>query len=169
MTVSLDLDGIKAVVSDTAGLRATAADEVEEIGIARAAAAVSSADLKVLVLPLPPFGYPWTDARALLEEDLVLPLVDQHTVVLFNQADLLPPAFGPGVDGLDGESDDEERGRRLAQAVVERWLPKGTRWWVASVETGFGMDAFLEAGLHAAVKQTSVLLLPLSPPPTGAT
>lgn len=150
VSVSLDLDGVKAVLSDTAGLRSTA-DAVEQIGISRAAASVEGADLKVLVLPLPPFAYPWTDVRALLEEDLVLPHIDSDTVVLFNQLDLLPPSFGEGAD-----MEDAERARRLAEGIVREWIPSGPRWWVGSVETGEGMDAFLEEGLNASIKRKYV-------------
>ena len=154
VSVALDLDGIKAVLSDTAGLRSTT-DAVEQIGISRAAASVGEADLKVLVLPLPPFAYPWTDVRALLEEELVLPHVDGETIVLFNQVDLLPPSFA-AASGDATPPDDAERARRLAEGVVREWMPAGPRWWVGSVETGEGMDAFLEHGLNAAVKRKYV-------------
>jgi hypothetical protein len=154
VSVALDLDGIKAVLSDTAGLRSTT-DAVEQIGISRAAASVGEADLKVLVLPLPPFAYPWTDVRALLEEELVLPHVDGETIVLFNQVDLLPPSFG-AASGDATPPNDAERARRLAEGVVREWMPAGPRWWVGSVETGEGMDAFLEHGLNAAVKRKYV-------------
>ncbi len=48
--MSLDLSGLPVVVSDTAGLRLNADDDVEKEGMRRAARAWCDADVRVLVL-----------------------------------------------------------------------------------------------------------------------
>lgn len=50
LQVSMDLSGLAVSVTDTAGLRLNANDEVEQEGISRAAAAWTLADVRVLVL-----------------------------------------------------------------------------------------------------------------------
>ena len=50
LQVNMDLSGLAVSVTDTAGLRLNASDEVEQEGISRAAAAWTLADIRVLVL-----------------------------------------------------------------------------------------------------------------------
>ncbi|MGL4405552.1 MAG: tRNA modification GTPase, partial [Notoacmeibacter sp.] len=53
LEVSLDISGVKVVVSDTAGIRATS-DYVEQLGIDRALAAIEKADLVLALSQLKP-------------------------------------------------------------------------------------------------------------------
>lgn len=149
LSTSLDLAGVKVVLSDTAGLRSSSSDEVESIGISRATRMVESADLKVLVVPVQEVCYPWTDVGALLDPELVRKHVDERTLVFFNQMDLMPPSAG-------GEGTVRERAERVAREVVGKWLGGNGRWCVGSLEDGEGLEVFLE-GLEKAVKETYVL------------
>jgi len=77
--VHLDLGGYPVVLADTAGLRDTAADEVEEEGIRRARDRALRADVKIAVF----------DATVLPALDpSTLALIDDDTVVVLNKRDL---------------------------------------------------------------------------------
>ena len=81
---TIDLDGIRLGLVDTAGIRASD-DEVEQEGVARARGAASVADLVVLVLDL---------SRPLEESDLALlhETAASRRVLVINKIDL-PPAW----------------------------------------------------------------------------
>ncbi|MGE0254751.1 MAG: tRNA uridine-5-carboxymethylaminomethyl(34) synthesis GTPase MnmE [Alphaproteobacteria bacterium] len=79
--VTLDLGGVKAIVADTAGLRA-AVDPVEVEGVRRARAAAATADLRLAVFD----GGRWPVLDAATVE-----LVDETTVPVINKADLGVP------------------------------------------------------------------------------
>lgn len=149
LSTSLDLAGVKVVLSDTAGLRSSSSDEVESIGISRATSMVESADLKVLVVPVQEVCYPWTDVGGLLDPELVRKHVDERTLLFFNQMDLMPPSAG-------GEGTVRERAERVARGVVGKWFGGKGRWCVGSLEEGEGLEEFLE-GLEKAVRETYVL------------
>ena len=81
MTEVVDIDGVAVTLVDTAGLRATAADAVEEEGIARAHAARRVADLTIVVLDRSqPLGH---DDREVLAVTAETP-----RIVVANKSDL---------------------------------------------------------------------------------
>ncbi len=80
-----NLAGVPVVLIDTAGMRASA-DPVEQIGVARAAAALASADLALLTL----------DAQQPLsaeDEAMLAATADRPTVIVWNKCD--DPAIPP--------------------------------------------------------------------------
>lgn len=79
--VTLDLGGVKTIVADTAGLRASV-DPVEVEGVRRARAAAAAADLRLAVFD----GGQWPALDAATVE-----LVDDATVPVINKADLGVP------------------------------------------------------------------------------
>lgn len=106
----LVLAGVPVRVLDTAGLRETD-DPVERIGVARARAAVATADVVIVVVD------------ATRPEPLVLP--EQSFVIAVNKSDLAPPAlerFAPhpavAISARTGEGLDA-----LAQAVIGTSVP----------------------------------------------
>jgi tRNA modification GTPase len=88
--VTLDIDGVPVIVSDTAGLRDTA-DAVEQEGVRRALARAASADLSLLVL-----DSSVVDPLAGLASETVA----AAALVVWNKADLprrAPPADRPSL------------------------------------------------------------------------
>ena len=77
---SLEIDGLKVRIMDTAGVR-TSADEVEKIGIDKAIENIESADLVLFVLD---------KSRELSEEDIELMerIKDKNAFVILNKSDL---------------------------------------------------------------------------------
>jgi tRNA modification GTPase len=124
VTEVVDVDGIAVTLVDTAGLRATAADAVEEEGIARAHAARHVADLTVVVLD--GSQPPGPDDR-----EIVSVTGNRPRVVVANKADLEPAwaaaAFpgvgilpvsaktGAGIDALRAALTTELAGRERAR------------------------------------------------------
>ena len=91
LTERIDIGGVPFTVVDTAGLRPSAADAIEEEGIARARQAVRAADVIVVVLDRSlPLG---TDGRDLLAETDA-----RARVVVASKADL-PSAWDAGAIG----------------------------------------------------------------------
>jgi len=111
---TIDLEGLRVVVVDTAGLRATD-DRVESEGVSRAAAAAASADLILFVVDLS------TESSASTEEMLngVLSAVTTKRVVVANKSDL-PARRDRGaaiaVSALTGMGLDELR-RAIVKAL----------------------------------------------------
>lgn len=87
---SIDLDGIRMVLTDTAGLRETA-DPVEQLGVARSHAAIRSADEVWLVYDA---AQGWTELDATL--------APTATRILANKADLKIPTHGIAVSAKTG-------------------------------------------------------------------
>lgn len=85
LSESLQIDGLRVVLTDTAGLRETG-DAVECIGVARAQKAIAEADVRVLVL----------DASVpLCEEEDVMPDGFAPELIVLNKSDL-PAQVGEG-------------------------------------------------------------------------
>lgn len=80
---SISLDGIPIQFIDTAGLRESD-DEIEQLGIARSAAALDGADLALLVFDL---NQGWTN-----EDQELLGLAKQKVIKVGNKADLASPS-----------------------------------------------------------------------------
>lgn len=88
--VRMDLAGLPVTFLDTAGLR-EAADQVEQLGVARALERARAADLRI----------------ALRESDETLPLaLDSDDIIVRAKADL-GPGGGAGVSGLTGAGVDD--------------------------------------------------------------
>jgi tRNA modification GTPase len=87
--VALDLGGYPVVLADTAGLR-VAADAIEEEGVRRARARAGAADLRLVVF----------DATKPEEADVLLPLIDESTIIVVNKIDLLPGDGGRWADRI---------------------------------------------------------------------
>ncbi|CDZ98440.1 Mitochondrial GTPase [Phaffia rhodozyma] len=161
VSVALDLDGIKVILSDTAGLRVTE-DQIESKGIAKAEAEVVLSDIRILVLSLPVFAYPWTQPQEYLRP--VIDLVDpERTIVLFNQSDLLPSSFSiparvpsasdPALTSISVSTEISCTPKALAERIVHEFLPRGTKIWVGSLEEkDDGLERFLTDGLGKSVK-----------------
>lgn len=103
LTESLQIDGLKICLTDTAGLRETG-DAVERIGVARARKALDEADVRVLVLD---------GSCAIGEEDrAALCGLSPHIVVL-SKGDL-PPRLAPE------DAEDEFPGAKVVSVCAPR-------------------------------------------------
>lgn len=94
LTEDLELNGYRVRLSDTAGQR-DASDEIERMGVERARAAVSAADIVLLVLDA---------AEPLSGEDRALiDMADERFILVLNKRDL-PPAWDAAAlsAGFDG-------------------------------------------------------------------
>jgi tRNA modification GTPase len=93
VTEAIEMDGAAVTLIDTAGLHGSAADIVEQEGIARAHSARKVADVVVVVLDR---------SRPLTEDDrtLLAATSDSRRVVVGNKSDLTP-AWALGIDGAD--------------------------------------------------------------------
>jgi tRNA modification GTPase len=118
--VHLEIAGYAVSVADTAGLRAVA-DDIEDEGIRRAKARADSADIRIVLFDGATF--PARDAQTAA-------LIDEHTIVVVNKADLLDQARDMEIDTGDG----------------------GRATHFISVKTGFGMEALLRR-LEEMIKQ----------------
>ena len=87
--VTLTLGGYVVILSDTAGLRETPADEVEQEGIRRARERIESADVRVCVVDSSSEAS-WAD---------VLSSVDENTILVVNKCDLAKKPVGLGALG----------------------------------------------------------------------
>ena len=104
---TIDLDGIRLGLVDTAGIRASD-DEVEREGVMRARGAAGVADLVVLVLDR---SRPLEDVdRALMRETASSP-----RIVVVNKIDL-----AAGVDGRELEAASRDAGRRKSEARIKK-------------------------------------------------
>ena len=114
VTETIDLDGLRATLVDTAGLRPTT-DIVEALGVARSRQAHAVADLTLLVL----------DRSQPLDEedrDVISQTIDNNRLIVANKIDL-PPAWRDGelsaaiaVSATTGAGLDNLR-RRVAAAL----------------------------------------------------
>jgi tRNA modification GTPase len=165
LSETIDFDGIRLGLVDTAGIRVSG-DEVEQEGVWRARRAAEVADLVVLVLDL---------SRPLDEIDLALlrETVSSSRVVILNKTDL-PPAWniedvdGPlrrnrGVSTPREDRDNMACGRREAEAcrlrapLLRRAEGDGLAGPVAlSLKTGAGVDE-LRAAMRAALRDAPVV------------
>jgi len=114
VTESIDLDGLRATLVDTAGLHSTG-DLVEAEGMARSKQAYATADLTLVVLDR---------SQALCEDDrrVIAQTIDINRLIVLNKADL-PTAEGaeetPGavsVSAVTGAGLDELR-RRIGESL----------------------------------------------------
>lgn len=80
--VMIDLDGLPVVLTDTAGLREDACDDIEKIGIARTQAQLQSADIVIWV------SSPDISASHIPSDGL------EPDILVLNKADLLPRESG---------------------------------------------------------------------------
>jgi len=140
---TIDLDGIRLGLVDTAGIRASD-DGVEQEGVARARRAAGVADLVVLVLDQ---SRPLEDIdRALLHETASAP-----RVVVVNKIDM-PAAWA--VDALEHVVPGQEEGQARASSGYpspESRVPSpGHGLVLLSLKTGAGLDD-LRAAMRAAL------------------
>lgn len=109
LTERIILNGVAAELSDTAGMR-DAADEIERIGVNRAARAVENADIVLIVLDA---------GEELTEEDRkILDRRDDRAIVVLNKIDREPVLHIDGaicVSARTGEGMDD-----LVSAMAER-------------------------------------------------
>lgn len=114
VTEAIDLDGLRATLVDTAGLRSTT-DVVEALGVERSKQAHAVADLTLLVLDR---------SRPLDADDrnVIAQTIDRNRLIVANKADL-PPAWRDGdagatvaVSATTGAGLDELR-RHIAAAL----------------------------------------------------
>jgi tRNA modification GTPase len=119
---TLNLQGVPVVLVDTAGITATTKDPIERLGIERSRAALTLADLALLVLDA---SQPLTDA-----DHAIAALVgDKAAIVAWNKVDLLAP----------GEWADS------ARQTAEDSILSTARWVPVSALTGQGLEALEEA------------------------
>ena len=114
VTESIDLDGLRATLVDTAGLHATA-DVIEAEGMARSKRAYAIADLTLVVLDR---------SRALDDDDrrVMSQTIDTNRLIVLNKADLSAAERAEDILGavsvsaITGAGLDELR-RRVAEAL----------------------------------------------------
>lgn len=84
--VSLDVDGLPAVISDTAGIRAgSSLDPVEREGIRRARLSVQEAHVVIFLLP-----HDYVDADGMLRDTVALLSPEQRKLLVINKIDRSP-------------------------------------------------------------------------------
>lgn len=77
LQVKMEINGVGVTIYDTAGIRADAADAIEEEGIRRARAAIANADIKIYVF----------DVQHLQERNNFV--IEDDAIVLLNKCDLI--------------------------------------------------------------------------------
>ena len=127
--VPLDLGGIPVILTDTAGLRTGSADQIEQIGMARAEAEILAADLTIWVTS-PDIADHKTRQR-----------FDSDTIRVLNKCDLVPesshnrnessgwpvlPCVGPNRRGYPGIAGQPSR-RRFGTALGPGEAPVAVR------------------------------------------
>ncbi len=132
---TIDFDGIRLGLVDTAGIRASS-DEVEQEGVWRARRAAEIADLVVLVLDL---------SRPLEEIDLALlrETANSSRVVVLNKSDL-PPAWNPNDLFVIPEEGGSAGPATAAGATFSR-VSRADRHLCVSLRTGAGLDILRSA------------------------
>jgi tRNA modification GTPase len=90
---SVDWDGLKVVLVDTAGIRAPG-EQIEQLGISRTLSAASAADEIFYVFDS---RAGWTD-----EDEIAMELIGRPVTVIGNKADLCEPERGVSVSALNG-------------------------------------------------------------------
>ena len=164
LTERIRLGGITAELSDTAGQRQTD-DPVEKIGVDRAAQAMETADIVLIVLDS---SQPLT-----AEDEALLKQADERYIVCLNKTDLpaqiswpgameISAADGSGIEALISEMErrvsvsggmeermTEERHLHLAKRAME-----ALRHAVDSIDAGFELD-LVEIDLKEALEALS--------------
>ena len=97
--VPINLNGMKCIVQDTAGVRATTTDTIEQIGIDRAITAAQQADIVVAVIDATDPTTGWTTLSNLVNVNSNSKGGDSH-------------------DDDGGDDDDEDDDRRIASSVA---------------------------------------------------
>lgn len=150
LTERIRLGGVTAELSDTAGQRETS-DPVEKIGVDRAAKAMETADIVLVVL----------DASEPLtaEDEVLLKQADERYIICLNKNDLprvlnienameISAASGEGVDALIREMEkrvqvsEQVEGRMIEQrhiALARRAL-KALEHAMNSIDAGYALD-----------------------------
>jgi tRNA modification GTPase len=127
--VQMDLGGMPVTLADTAGLRASSDDVIEQEGMFRARKKAASADLKIVLCD----GTDWPQI-----DSQTLGQIDGATMVVANKTDQ--------IKGFSGEL-----GGEIGRAPSgQKYDGLGLGVWPLSVRTSAGMDAFL-GGLEGAV------------------
>jgi tRNA modification GTPase len=141
LSETIDFDGIRLGLVDTAGIRVSG-DEAEQEGVWRARRAAAVADLVVLVL----------DASRPIEEidqALLRETANASRVIIANKADL-PPAWNVG-QLVAGSSDAATGATAGIQTTTTATTPAFARVTILlSLKTGAGVDE-LRAGMRAAL------------------
>jgi tRNA modification GTPase len=167
---TIDLDGIRLGLVDTAGIRSSD-DEVEQAGVARARGAAGVADLIALVLdrsrPLEEVDRSLLRETAMASRVVVVNKIDlaaewETTELLGFVRDSGVPALGPAAeattetaaDGPSSRADerqiDELTGGAENLAERRKGFPRDAECVLVSLKTGAGMDD-LRAALRAAL------------------
>lgn len=84
----LDIGGYPIILQDTAGIRSSTKDVIEQEGIKRALQSAQNADIKIIM----------TDARSSLLSQELHDLIDDNTIIVINKIDLQNHAHT--IDGL---------------------------------------------------------------------
>jgi tRNA modification GTPase len=92
LEAELAVDGVRLIVQDTAGIRASV-DPVEAEGVARSRRALQSADLALVVLDA-------SDGITPEDEKLLIELAGRPALVAVNKCDLGPGASPPGLPAV---------------------------------------------------------------------
>ncbi|MFH1725987.1 MAG: tRNA uridine-5-carboxymethylaminomethyl(34) synthesis GTPase MnmE [Elusimicrobiota bacterium] len=95
-----DLDGLEAVLIDTAGLREAPSDRIEREGQARARTAVRGADAAILVVDRTGPPGPHRGLLELVRRAAGAGAEERPVIVALNKSDLEPSRTGPGDLGL---------------------------------------------------------------------
>ena len=134
LTESVQIDGVRVSLTDTAGLRETG-DAVERIGVERAKKALIGADVRMLVLD---GSQPFTE-----EDRLTLMGLEPHAVVL-TKSDL-----GAAVDGGEVEKAFPEGKRLVVCAVTGEGMEELKRLIVSFAPEEDGESSALSQARHA--------------------
>ena len=150
LTERIRLGGVTAELSDTAGQRATD-DPVEKIGVDRAARAMETADIVLVVLD--------ASQELTAEDEALLAQADERFIICLNKNDLprrlswpgaleISAASGEGIDALLREMEkrvqvsDQVEGRMIEQRHLHlaRRALEALGHAVQSIDAGFALD-----------------------------
>jgi tRNA modification GTPase len=138
VTESVDFEGIRLGLVDTAGIR-EGVDEVEREGVVRARGAAAVADVILLVCDL---SRPFDEA----DERLVAETAGTRRVIVCNKADLVGEqarwAWGAGLRGVEARGDSMALSRDPGSSGngLRSALPALPGSVVVSLKTGVGLD-----------------------------
>lgn len=147
LELSLNLGGIKCVLSDTAGVRTTSKDVIEQEGIKRAKAAALKADVVVAMVEIGDSEHGLDILQDVLQESSKQILEDaddsdsdsNSPIEVLNPSNLLLV-----LNKMDLKDDSPTNKDELATTRKTKWLSDAKTFEI-SCRTSEGIDSFLEA------------------------
>jgi tRNA modification GTPase len=124
---TIQVEGVPLHITDTAGLRDEAADEVERIGVSRSWDAIAEADVVLFLHDLARVGHPAYEAEDQRIRTRLAGVDARRIVQVFNKADLAPAAIPNGEIALSAKTGEglEALRQRLLKTAGWQAVPEG--------------------------------------------